>query len=185
MPEKHTNAYIFKTVLLGDFAVGKTSLIQRFVHNKFSHDYKVTIGVNVMTKVVKVNNSHCTLSIFDLAGQRKFREIQRVFYVGTNAVIYVFDCTRPDTLKNLDKWQSSLIRGVKDDTNIIAILVGNKVDLKDKMAVTPQEAEKKAFSLNCCRSIQTSALTGEHVDEIFLHISERLIKEVTKLFTAR
>jgi small GTP-binding protein len=130
---------------------------------------------------VKFDDIQCTLSIFDLAGQERFREIQKVFYVGTNAVIYVFDFTRPDTLKNLDKWQNALYRGIEDEKEVISILIGNKVDLKDQLLVNRQDAEEKALALNCRRFLQTSALTGEHVDEAFSYISETLIHKANQL----
>ncbi|MFX1511762.1 MAG: Rab family GTPase [Promethearchaeota archaeon] len=181
MSQERVDAYVFKLVLLGDFAVGKTSLIQRFVHNKFNTDYKLTIGVNVMTKMVNVDDLQCTLSIFDLAGQEKFRDIQDVFYVGTNAAIYVFDFTRPETLDNLIKWQGALFRGVRDDWGLVQVLVGNKIDLEDQMLINPKEAEVKAFELGCTRFIQTSALTGEYVEEVFWYISEKLVHQAILL----
>ncbi|MFX1514365.1 MAG: Rab family GTPase [Promethearchaeota archaeon] len=170
--------YVFKILLLGEFAVGKTSLIQRFVHNSFSHDYNLTIGVNVMTKVVNVDSTPVTLSIFDFAGQERFREIQNVFYIGTNAAIYVFDYTRPNTLESLNRWQYDLFRGVQNEMEVIQLLIGNKIDLKKAINVNAREVQRRAFELGCHRFIQTSALTGEHVDDAFTYIAARLLNQI-------
>ncbi|MFX0211707.1 MAG: GTP-binding protein [Candidatus Hodarchaeota archaeon] len=170
--------FIFKLVLLGESAVGKTSLIQRFVHNTFQHDLNLTIGVNLMTKVVMIDNSPVTLSIIDLAGQERFRKFQNIFYLGANAAIYVFDYTRPYTLEKLNRWQNDLFTGVHNEREIVQILIGNKVDLKKHLLVDEKEIQRRAFELGCDRFIRTSALTGKHVDEAFTYIAAKLLENI-------
>jgi len=100
--------YLFKIVILGDPAVGKTSLLRRYVDNMFSKDYLMTIGTNIQTKIVHIDNKHITLSIWDLAGQPLFQSLHPAYCKGANGAVLVFDLTRQNTLNNLHGWAQAL-----------------------------------------------------------------------------
>ena len=116
-----------KIVVLGNFGVGKSSIIRKFVNDVFTSDYKVTIGVHILKKLVKLsNNTGVSLIIWDMEGTDNIVLINKAYLLGTHSFIYVYDVTRPLTFKSIDEnieilkktFPSSLIK-----------IVGNKVDL--------------------------------------------------------
>jgi len=165
----------FKILLLGAAAVGKTSLVQRFVHNRFEQSYLMTIGMEPSEKFVTLeDNTVVALSIWDLAGQDRFRFIRHTFFKGAKAALMVFDLTRNSTLTDLEKWNSELVKNCGKNT--LTILVGNKNDLEDKIAVSDDECKSLKKKINSLDFIKTSALTGEHVQEAFVKLATLLVK---------
>ncbi|MCG3216668.1 MAG: GTP-binding protein [Candidatus Heimdallarchaeota archaeon] len=168
--------YNFKILLLGDAAVGKTSLVQRFVHDRFDKSYLMTIGMEPSEKHVDLKNgTKVALSIWDLAGQERFRFIRHTFYKGARAALLVFDLTRSATLKGAQKWNKEFTENCGSD--VVRILVGNKEDLKKEIAVSSKECEETNIRIKSEYLIRTSALTGNHVDEAFTRIAELLVKK--------
>ena len=98
---KRKNDRVLKICLLGDKGVGKTSLIEKFVHSKFKHSYNVSIGLDASSKTITLDGITFKLSIHDIGSQERFSTIRHIFYPGVHGVILVFDITRPQTLKNL------------------------------------------------------------------------------------
>jgi Ras-related protein Rab-11A len=134
--------YIFKVIVVGDAAVGKTSLMYRFVHGTFQKDYKMTIGVNFATKLLRLENgTNVKLSIWDTAGQERFHFLLPSYYDGSSGGMIVFDVTRRESFQNLPKWLDQ-VRGKVN--NIPLLLVGNKADLGDLRAVQTEEAKQFA-----------------------------------------
>ena len=171
--------YNFKILLLGDAAVGKTSLVQRFVHDRFDSSYLMTIGMEPSEKHVHLNDgTRVALSIWDLAGQERFRFIRHTFYTGAKAALLVYDLTRAATLKNIQKWSKEFVENCGKD--VVKVLVGNKEDLKDQIAVSKKECEEVHIKIKSYSSFRTSALTGAHVDETFVEIAEHLVKQAKK-----
>ncbi|MHA1829875.1 MAG: Rab family GTPase [Candidatus Heimdallarchaeaceae archaeon] len=168
--------YNFKILLLGDAAVGKTSLVQRFVHDRFDTSYLMTIGMEPSEKHVSLQDGTLVaLSIWDLAGQDRFQFIRHTFYKGAKAALLVFDLTRSSTLKNVQKWNKEFVENCGSD--VVKILVGNKNDLSDQIDVSENECTKLSTKIQSNLYIQTSALTGEHVDNAFTKIAEELVKK--------
>lgn len=169
-----TGDYPFKLILTGDFAVGKTSLISRFVQNLFKEDYHSTVGVDISKKMVKLDeNTKVQFIIWDIGGQMpKMAPYRKKFYEGANCAFIVLDRTRTDSLKNVDKWYNEIKNYVKKEVNVI--LVGNKSDLLDKILVSEEDirdvANKHKFNY-----IITSAKTGESVNETFLYIAYKFL----------
>jgi small GTP-binding protein len=165
----------FKILLLGNAAVGKTSLVQRFVHDRFDSSYLMTIGMEPSEKHVKLKDgTHVALSIWDLAGQERFRFIRHTFYKGAKAALLVFDLTREATLSDLKKWDKEFTENC--GSSVVKILVGNKQDLKNQIAVSDKECQETHKKLKSLHYIRTSALTGEQVDDAFTKIAESLVK---------
>ncbi len=168
------HTYSFKILLLGDPAVGKTSLIHRFIQNSFNSDYKATIGVDIMSKTLQINEVTVKLSLWDIAGQDKFRLFRNVFYRGASAAIIVFDLTRISSFNNLNNWVNELHMYV--NVKIPFIIIGNKLDL-DYMRNVEREAALKYSEGLRSPYLETSAKTGKGVNECFTAISRQLLKE--------
>ena len=172
--------YNFKILLLGDAAVGKTSLVQRFVHDRFDSSYLMTIGMEPSEKLVDLNDgTRVALSIWDLAGQERFQLIRHTFYTGAKAALLVYDLTRASTLKNVQKWSKEFVDNCGKD--VVKVLVGNKEDVKNQIAVSKKECTEVQTKLKSHNSFRTSALTGAHVDEAFTDIAENLVKQAKNL----
>ena len=106
-PEKK---FIAKIILLGDASVGKTSLLNKYIKNEFSLNYKTTIGADFLTKTLTRENSIVNLQIWDTAGSEKFHSIGTGFYRGCEACVLVFDLTNPDSFKNVEEWRKIFIK---------------------------------------------------------------------------
>lgn len=164
---------MFKVIVVGDPEVGKTSLIKRYTQAKFVKDYIPTVGVNIAKHVVTVTDSAgeeipCNLMFWDIAGQSQFYMLHKVYFNGANGIVYAFDISRSQTFTNVKNWHKTCIKyGL---SGIPAILVGNKKDLPDRKIIPPM-AENLAKQLDL-PFYETSALTGDNVDKIFLKITE-------------
>lgn len=151
--------------MAGDGAVGKTSLINRFVTGSFTGDYKATIGVAISSKRVITEDREVNLQIWDIAGQTLFRQFRKKFYTKAKGALLVFDLTVPKSLDNLHAW----IEDILEMTGKIPfILIGNKADLSELRAIPPEEINKflKGQS-NIAAYLDTSALTGTNVENAF------------------
>jgi small GTP-binding protein len=168
--------YSFKVVVCGDPACGKTSTILRFTDRAFRRTYLPTMGVNITGKDVNLEGSKIHLVLWDLAGQVKFNYIRRQLYMGARAIFLIFDLTRPKTFKSIPNWLDDIRSNLRQKEEPVALLCGNKVDLKDQRNVTIEDAKKLASELNL-EYFETSALTGENIDEAFHMIAKKLISD--------
>ncbi|KYK29501.1 MAG: hypothetical protein AYK23_05075 [Candidatus Proteinoplasmatales archaeon SG8-5] len=171
-----------KIVLLGDSAVGKTSLIRRFVTDKFDDKYITTIGTKVTKKELSLVRDDATidltLMIWDILGQEGYTSIQAKSYRGADGVLFVCDLTRSDSLQNVEKyWLSELNKVVQD---VPAVLVGNKVDLQDEITVSEDELATFGRRLDTPHFL-SSAKTGENVEKVFMKLGEVVIKSLGPL----
>ncbi|MCK5607230.1 GTP-binding protein [Candidatus Pacearchaeota archaeon] len=173
-----TGEYSLKLVLTGDYEVGKTSLILRFVQNLFKETYQSTVGVDISKKTIKLaENTKINIAIWDIGGQiTQMTQHRKRFYGGAKAAFIVIDRTRHDILKSIQKWHNELLKFVDKDLNII--LVGNKSDLNDKIVISEDEI-KNIANLNDFHYILTSAKTGENVNESFLYIAYRFLESAS------
>ena len=158
------SSYRFKILLLGDSAVGKTTLVNKFIQGKFSADYKMTIGVDIMTKTLNIDGTEVVLSIWDIAGQDRFRSFRSVFYRGASGALVVFDLTRLSSFQNLDRWVSELLEFV--GRRIPLVFIGNKADLANMRMVKDSEA------INYVKKLNSTYKTGQGVDECFTVLSK-------------
>jgi small GTP-binding protein len=171
--------YAFKLILGGDGGVGKTSMVHRFVENSFQQDYKATIGTSILKKECNFEGleSSVRFVIWDLAGQTQFRRIRKSYLANAEAGILVFDVTRQKTYENIKNWYEE----IKEVTpKISLILVGNKIDLVDQREVSREEGEALAEEIGISY-IETSAKTGENIDDAFRMLALEMIK---RFFTA-
>jgi len=169
--------YIFKIVVLGDGAVGKTSLIKRYTEEKFQSDYILTIGANFAVKNIEVDGVVVKLQIWDLAGQPQFKEVRGSFYRGAVGAMYVYDVCRVESYNNLLNWKAEL---TKICGEIPGVLLANKIDLVDYRKVTPEMGAELAERLGGVPYFETSAATGVGVAEAFQKIAELVYKAATQ-----
>ena len=163
-------AAVWKITILGDAAVGKTSLRHKFMGESTQQDYLMTIGADFTVYRFKGN----TLHIWDLAGQQKFGSLMKGYLMGTLGSLIVFDISEPQSFVNVQEWITKLTTSI--ERKIPFVLVGNKADLRgtnpQKSFIRPQEGKTYANSLSDWVGIdipyiETSALTGENVELIF------------------
>lgn len=157
-----TEPPIYKVVLVGDGNVGKTSLVRRFCEGKFEESRILTLGVDFQVKTVQLGARTLRLSIWDVAGQERFRNFRDQFYAGTLAVALVYDVTAPATFFNLPRWREEVFASAPE---VPMVVIGNKIDLGP--VVPPSEAEGWARFEGRMPFLQTSALTGENVEAMF------------------
>ncbi len=168
--------YSNKIIFCGDFSVGKTSLIRRFVENRFEKDYISTIGVQLSKKTMLLSEkTKLNFIIWDIGGQRQFDLNRARFYNGANAAFIVVDRTRPDNLKSIKKWYSDLKKAISRIIPIV--IVGNKSDLVDEIVISEKQIKEVAKQFDF-HYILTSALTGENVNDAFLYIAYRVVENL-------
>ncbi|XP_064640522.1 ras-related protein Rab-22A-like [Lineus longissimus] len=163
-----------KICLVGKMGVGKTCIAERFVSETFKVT-ETTIGALFMTKTFILDGTVYKFQIWDTAGQEKYRALAPMYYRGAAAAIVVYDITEEDSFNCLKGWIKELQR--YGPPNLLVALCGNKCDLGDLREVTFEDA--KAFS-ESCHSIflETSAKTGQNVNELFIEISRSLPAEI-------
>ncbi|MFX1313826.1 MAG: Rab family GTPase [Promethearchaeota archaeon] len=165
---------IYKVIVIGDPAVGKTSLLTKFATNKFEEKYLPTVGVNILKEVINFEEQIVVnLMFWDVAGQPQFYMLHRPYFNGADAMILVFDITRSSTFSNINNWYSTAVKyGL---SGIPRILIGNKIDLKDDRKIIMPMAEHLSEKLDA-PYFETSALTGDNVKLIFHKIAELVYK---------
>ena len=168
--------YIFKIILIGSSGVGKSSLIQRYTQKTFEDVYDCTIGVDFFTKTIDVNGKTVKLQIWDTAGTEKYRSITSSYYRGSHCALIVFDLTSKDSFESLPTWIENYYKNCNQEFDKNVIMIGNKNDLSEKRDVT-QEKINDFIKLNNLVYFETSAKTGENVDESFQYIAQKLMEE--------
>jgi small GTP-binding protein len=171
---------IFKITLLGEGAVGKTSIRRTYLGESFKEGYMMTIGADFAVQKMTHNNTEYTLQIWDLAGQQRFSAVREVYYRGTAGALLVFDVSRPETYEILPNWLHELIRNNKNRI-VPIVLIGNKADLRDSTpySVPINYAQEYADQLSEWSGfyvpyIETSAKTGLNVEKVFQVLTENI-----------
>lgn len=157
-----------KVIITGSFGVGKTSIFTRFIENTFSEKYLTTIGVKVDKKTVTIDGREVSMIIWDIAGEVLQDKVPHTYFLGSSAVIYVFDLSRPLTFQNIE---TDLNHFNKILPGCIVRVVGNKKDLVDDATLEKIQREVKI-------DIVTSAKTGENVEDLFMSIGRELLMNV-------
>lgn len=157
-----------KVILTGNFGVGKTSLFNRFVYDRFSDRYLTTIGVKVNKKVLEIDGEELSILLWDIAGEVSQDKVPVSYFLGAAGIIYVFDLSRPVTFRDIEK-DLSYLRELLPDS--VVKVVGNKNDLVGKEEVTKVLSE---LSVKC--NITTSAKTGENVEDLFNELGIELLE---------
>ncbi|CAH8618445.1 unnamed protein product [Schistosoma intercalatum] len=157
-------AYLFKYIIIGDTAVGKSCLLLQFTDQRFQPVYDLTIGVEFGARMVNIGDKQIKLQVWDTAGQESFRSITRSYYRGAAGALLVYDVTRRDTFNHLASWLQDARQHASP--NMVITLVGNKCDLDARREVKQEEAEAFARENNLL-FLETSAKTGVNVEQAF------------------
>ena len=154
----------YKIIFLGDQGVGKSSILNRFSHDKFEEEYQSTIGLDFHSKNETINGANVRLLLYDTAGQEKFKSLIPMYIRDANIIIVVYDISNKDSFIHTEHWVNETKDLKREDA--IFVLVGNKIDLEDKRVVQKKEAEdfatEKGFLFH-----EVSAKTGEKVQDLF------------------
>jgi len=163
--------YLFKIIVLGDCAVGKSNILSKYSKNIFNKSSKSTIGVELFTKFYKYENKVIKVNIWDTAGQERFTSMITTYYKGAKGALLVYDITRRNTFNNIDIWLKELIS--INSERISILLIGNKSDLTLLRKVSKSEAQLKANKYGIT-FYETSALDSSNINHAF----EDLIKDI-------
>ncbi|MBN1668092.1 MAG: GTP-binding protein [Anaerolineales bacterium] len=161
-----------KICLLGEFAVGKTSLVERFVYQRFSEQYLSTIGVRIARKTICLTGeTDVNLFVWDLAGGEAYTGVQASYLQGSSGALLVCDLTRPETLQILPVYAGQ-VRSINPQASLY--LLANKSDLVTQRRVTDRELTALAGELDADFQL-TSAKTGQGVETAFYRLAERIL----------
>jgi len=172
--------YHLKIIVCGTGAVGKTSSIRRFVENNFEEGYLLTVGMEPSNKIIEIKNGEkyipINLLIYDVAGQRRFQTLREIFFRGAAGALFVFDLTRPQTLEELRDWHQQIMERVGE---IPIILIGNKCDLDDQIAINYEELEETFIPefRGFRKYYETSALLGDRIFDAFRELTSEILKD--------
>ncbi|XP_055829084.1 ras-related protein Rab11D-like [Solanum dulcamara] len=169
--------YVFKVVLIGDSAVGKSQILARFARNEFSLDSKATIGVEFQTRTLVIQHKSVKAQIWDTAGQERYRAVTSAYYRGAVGALLVYDITKRQTFDHIPRWLEEL--RAHADKNIVIMLIGNKTDLEDQRAV-PTEDAKEFSQKEGLFFLETSALEATNVEDAFLTVLTEIFNIVIK-----
>ncbi len=168
--------YLFKVVVLGEGAVGKTAIVTRFSHGFFRTDYKTTIGSQFAVKNIEIPSIHgnpltVKLQIWDVAGQSRFQILRPMYYRGSSGGLLVYDVSRRRTFIVLEEWLDELRTAIGKE--IPLVLVANKTDLPDRV-VAPSEGREFADA-HGMPYVESSAKTGEGILDVFEQLGTTLV----------
>ena len=163
----------YKVAILGDLSVGKSSIITRFVHDKFEDFVSSTIGAAFISKKINIDDKIIKLDFWDTAGQERYRSLIPMYYRDAAVVIIVYDITSMDSFDNAKIWASEVSRE-KIPEKCIIVIVGNKSDNSTNRKIDFEEASSYAKSMDFIHA-EVSAKTGDGIVQLFNSIGEILL----------
>ncbi len=176
---------LLKVVLLGDGAVGKTSLRERYLGKNLSSNYLMTIGADFAVKTASIDGKTVRFQIWDLAGQKHFVHVRSLYYRGALGGLLVYDVTRMTSYQNIKTWVKEFYEN-NEQHHVPLVLLGNKIDLRDRFpeAIPPEMGEKLASELTELINLpeitvpyfETSAKDGINVEEAFEALGRNILK---------
>lgn len=169
--------YLFKLLLIGNSAVGKSSLLLRFSDNIFNESFLPTIGVDFKIRTFELSSKTVKLQIWDTAGQERFKTITSSYYKGAHGIILTYDITDKQSFKDIENWLSEVEKFANE--NVIKLLVGNKSDLESQRQVTFEEGKEFADSLGV-QFLETSAKNNSNVEKAFFALANEIKGRVQK-----
>ena len=170
--------YVIKILTLGDSGVGKTSIIQKFINDKFNQSMLSTIGVDFQSKVIIIDNIKVKLKIWDTTGQERFKTLTSQYYNGADGALLIFDITSKMTFDRISFWMNEL-NEKKKLNELGLLLIGNKIDLNDKRTVDKEEAEIFARENNI-NYYETSASKNININNVINDIAKQCLNIIKK-----
>lgn len=172
---QHTHGdydHLFKLLIIGDSGVGKSSILLRFTEDDFEEDQPCTIGVDFKVKMIEFANKKLNLTIWDTAGQEKFRSLTSSYYRGTQGIILVYDVTNRKSFEHLELWLGE-IEMYTTNEDVVKLLVGNKIDRPDR-EVSKEEGAEFARS-KAMVFIECSAKTRLGIQQTFEELVQKIL----------
>jgi small GTP-binding protein len=170
--------YVIKILTLGDTGVGKTSIIQKFVNDKFSQNMLSTIGVDFQSKIIMIDNTKVKLKIWDTTGQERFKTLTSQYYNGADGALLIFDVTNKESFERINFWMNEL-NEKKKLNELGLLLIGNKIDLVNKRIIDKEEAENFAKNNNLSY-YETSALKNININNIIIDIAKQCLNNIKR-----
>ena len=164
-------------LVIGDGAVGKTSILSRFAQDKFSPQYLATLGIDFFTKDVMIDKEIIHIKIWDTAGEERYRSLTKGFFKNGEGIIIVYDVTNKNSFESLKFWIDSIENNNNlENKKMPAVILGNKIDISNRQ-VNENEAQEFAKSRNY-KYFEVSAKSGKGVDESIKYLIEKVIEVV-------
>jgi len=164
--------YLLKTVIVGSGSVGKTSMIIRYSTGSFREHYSPTLGTGFAYKKLKLGDDFATLQIWDMGSQDFLERVRANYYVGTHAVVFMFDLTSNESMNEVLEWKNEVDTHLD---NYTALLVGNKSDLVMDREISEEDGKKMAEKLGM-DYLETSVKLDKNVNEVFVRTTRNIIK---------
>ncbi|PSS32625.1 Ras-related protein like [Actinidia chinensis var. chinensis] len=175
--EDEGEEYLFKVVIIGDSAVGKSNLLSRYARNEFNPHSKSTIGVEFQTQTMEIDSKEVKAQIWDTAGQERFRAVTSAYYRGAVGALIVYDISRRTSFHSVARWLEEL--KTHCDTTMARMLVGNKSDLANIRDVSLEEGKDLAEAEGLF-FIETSALDSTNVKKAFEIVIREIYNNVSR-----
>ncbi len=177
--EDSATEMIFKIIIIGDLASGKTNILSKYLTNTFEPNSTPTIGVEMKVKDFKIKEDLVKAQFWDTAGQEKYDSLTTSYYKGAKGALIVYDITQKSSFDKIE----SLLKKLRDNSNknVSVILVGNKCDLEDNREVLKEDGEELAKKLKI-KFMEVSAKTGENLDKLFQNLIDEVYEKYNKEF---
>ncbi|RHZ49998.1 hypothetical protein Glove_508g12 [Diversispora epigaea] len=167
--------YLIKLLLIGDSGVGKSCLLLRFSDDSFTPSFITTIGIDFKIRTIELDGKRIKLQIWDTAGQERFRTITTAYYRGAMGILLVYDVTDERSFNNIRNWFSNIEQHATEGVN--KILIGNKCDWIEKMAITKEQGQALADEFGI-KFLETSAKANINVEEAFFTLARDIKKRL-------
>jgi small GTP-binding protein len=165
---------VLKIKLAGDSNVGKTSILLRYVEDKFVSDVPSTVGVDYKSRITTIKGKVVKMVLWDTAGQEKYRTLIATYYKGAHGFCFVFDVTDRKSFENVDTWFSEMQQHLNDSEGVVKMLIANKIDLEGRV-VSKEEGETVARK-HSMLYIETSAKTNKGITDAFTELATQILE---------
>ena len=162
-----------KIMTLGNSDVGKTSFILRFAKNSYRDTKLITLGIDLETKIIALNNKKYQIALFDTAGQERYKSISLNTVKNADGIILMYDITNQKSYDSISEWMEKISENLESDIPII--LIGNKCDLNEERIISKEEGKELSNKYQLS-FFETSNKTGENVEEAVLDLINKIIK---------
>ena len=177
MDENEKGDATLKILILGDTAVGKTSLSLKYVDGFFPENYISTIGVEYKIKLVELNGTKIILKIWDTCGQERYKSLARTFLKDADGILFVYDISNKQSFEHIKDW---IRESEESNSEFQKIVLGNKIDLPEKSREVPKEKLIKYINEKKYKGLEVSAKTGENVENAFSMLTQLLVGNMSK-----
>ena len=173
--------YLVKVLMIGDSGVGKTCLLQKFENGQFTMNHLPTIAIDFSIKTIVVRGKRMKIQIWDTAGQERYNTLTTGFFKSTQCILLCFALTDRVSFESVHRWMTQI--NTLSPKDVLVILVGNKSDLAQERKISEEEARALAQNF-CIDYFETSAVSGENINELFVAAGEKLLTALETVPTA-